>query len=389
MVSSRFPEILIFILLALFSVSFVLSLFLMQLFGGLIFILWLFEKWNEKKKAPDIITAGILLFGFVRIISIIYSEYPQISYEAFYKEALFYLMAMSLPFYLKTLDKRKLLDLSLIFILGAVVMSLVGIFRFSTGDVERAQGFTSSYSAFSSYITIALGVALFFPIKKYNPKFSGYQAIVIFILAAGIITSLGRLNIALAALMILTALVFKRFNIKQFVILITIFAGFGIFYLLNPTKGITDRVENITQYSDRDIILKGAGEILYEHPVLGFGPRTFKKIFPLFDEVADKGIGGWHNDFIQIYFESGMLGLITFLALLYIIFMMAIRQIRNKKTEAELRDLSASVLISITALTLSIAAGGFITSVVVSIVFILLISILSRIDVEPSQELIS
>lgn len=189
--------------------------------------------------------------------------------------------------------------------------------------------------------------------------------------------------------MILTALIFRRFNIKQFIILIVLFAGLGTFYLLNPTKGINDRVENITQYSDRDIILKGAGEILYEHPVLGYGPRSFKKIFPLFDEVADKGIGGWHNDFIQIYFESGLLGLTTFLVLLYIVFMVPIRQIRNKKTDAELRDLSASVLLSITALTLSIAAGGFITSVVVSIVFILLISILSRIDVEPSQEVIS
>lgn len=389
MVSSRFPEKLVFVLLALFSVSFVLSLFLMQLFGGLIFIMWLFEKWSEKKKVPDIITAGIFLFGFVRIISIIFSEYPQISYEAFYKEALFYLMALSLPFYLKTMDKRKLLDLALIFILGAVVMSLTGIFRFTIGDVERAQGFTSSYSAFSSYVTVALGVALFFPMKKYNPKFSAYQAIVIFILASGIITSLGRLNIALAALMIVTALLLKRFNVKQFAILIILFSGLGIVYLLNPTKGITDRVENITQYSDRDIILKGAGEILFEHPVLGFGPRTFREIFPLFDEVADKGIGGWHNDFIQIYFESGLIGLITFLVLLLIVFMVAIRQIRNKKTDAELRDLSASVLISITALTLSIAAGGFITSVVVSIVFILLISILSRIDVEPSQEAIS
>lgn len=383
MVQSRFPEKLIFILLSLFSVSFVLSLFLLQLFGGLIFILWLFEKWEEKKKVPDLILAGILLFGIVRIISIIFSEYPSLSYESLYKEALFYVTAISIPFYLRTLDKNKLLMLITIFIIGAALMSLVGIFRFTIGDVERAQGFTSSYSAFSSYILAALGVALFFPVKHYNSKYSFYWLLIIFILTAGIVTSLGRVNIALAGLMLLSAFILRRFNFKQIIILIILFAGFGSVYLLNPTRGITERVENISHYSDRDIIFKGAGEIIYQHPFLGFGPRTFTEIFPLFDEVADKGIGGWHNDILQIYFESGLLGLIFFLVLLYIVFKVAIRQIRNKKTDAELREVSASVLTALTALTLSIVTGGFITSVVVSIVFIFLISILSRIEIEP------
>ncbi len=114
----------------------------------------------------------------------------------------------------------------------------------------------------------------------------------------------------------------------------------------------------------------------------GFGPRSFQQAFPLKDKFADKGIGGWHNDFLQIYFESGIIGLISFLVLLYVIITTSISQIRNKKTDAELKSLSTSVLASVIALILSAMVAGFITSVVLSIVFVFLISFLSRIDFE-------
>lgn len=389
LIKSRFSEKIIFTILSLLAVSFVLSLFLMQLAAALLFILWLFEKKEQKKKAFDVITAFILIFGLVRLITIFLSEFPQSSFESLYKEALFYTSAVALPFYLKTLDKKKVLGLMIIFIYGAAIISIIGSTRFFIGDVERAQSFSSSYTVFSGYLLTAFVSALFYPKKdkSFNQQF--FWSIVYSIIFLGLLTSLGRANIALALLAFLVAITLKQISVRQIIMLIIIaIIGYGV-YSFRPSKVIGERVENITQLSDRDIIWQGAKEILFEHPVLGFGPRTFQHIFPLKEKFADKGIGGWHNDFLQIYFESGAIGLLAFLILLYIILKTSINQIRNKKTDAELKSVSASVLASVIALIISAMAAGFITSVVLSIVFVFLISFLSRIDYEQKQDQIN
>ncbi|WP_304131555.1 O-antigen ligase [Ignavibacterium album] len=389
LIKSRFSEKIIFTILSLLAVSFVLSLFLMQLAAALLFILWLFEKKEQKKKAFDVITAFILIFGLVRLITIFLSEFPQSSFESLYKEALFYTTAVALPFYLKTLDKKKVLGLMIISIYGAAIISIIGSTRFFIGDVERAQSFSSSYTVFSGYLLTAFVSALFYPKKdkSFNQQF--FWSIVYSIIFLGLLTSLGRANIALALLAFLVAITLKQISVRQIIMLIIIaIIGYGV-YSFRPSKVIGERVENITQLSDRDIIWQGAKEILFEHPVLGFGPRTFQQIFPLKEKFADKGIGGWHNDFLQIYFESGAIGLLAFLILLYIILKTSINQIRNKKTDAELKSVSASVLASVIALIISAMAAGFITSVVLSIVFVFLISFLSRIDYEQKQDQIN
>lgn len=382
LIESRYSEKIIFTLLSLLAISFVLSLFVMQLAAALIFILWIFEKKSEKKKAFDTIVAFVLIFGLVRLITIFLSEFPQSSYESLYKEALFYTTAVSVPFYLKTLQKKKVTELMLVFILGAVVISIIGSTRFFIGEVERAQSFSSSYTVFSGYLLTAFVSALFFPKQNKNFSQDFFWALVYSILFLGLLTSLGRANIAIALLIFLSAIFLKQISLKQIIVLLVITAiGFGV-YSLRPSKAIGERVENITQLSDRDIIWQGAREILFEHPFFGYGPRTFQQVFPLKEKFADKGIGGWHNDFLQIYFESGIAGLLSFIILLYVIIKTSVNQIRNKKTDAEFKSLSASVLASVIALLISSMFAGFITSVVLSIVFVFLISFLSRIELE-------
>jgi len=386
MVKSRFSSRIILSLLIALSISFVLSLFVMQLAAGILFVLWLFEKHEQRKKAFDIILKFIVVFGLVRLISIFLSEYPQNSYESFYKEGLFYTSASAIPFYLKTLDKKSILTLMLAFIIGAAVMSLVGSTRYFLNQVERAQAFTSSYAVFSSYLLAAFSVALFYPKKiKSNFHILLWSAVYIIILI-GIVTSLGRANIAIALLILVSAILFKQIPLKQIIILGMFFLIGGLIYIYNPPASMEQRVENITQLSDRDIIWQGAKEISLNNPLLGYGPRTFHQVFPFKERFADKGIGGWHNDFIQIYFESGIAGVISFIVLLFVIIKTSFSQLKNKKTEAELKSISASVLAAVTALLLSALFAGFITSVVLSIVFVFLISFLSRIDFEMSIE---
>lgn len=384
---SRFNSRVILSLLIILSISFVLSLFIMQLAAALLFVLWLFEKHEERKKSFDNIFAFILIFGLTRLISIFLSEYPQSSYESFYREGLFYTSAATILFYIKTLNKKTTLDLMLAFIIGAAVMSLVGSIRYFLNIVERAQAFTSSYAVFSSYLLAAFSVALFFPKKtKRNSQLLFWSSVYI-ILLIGIVTSLGRANIAIALLILVSAVLFKQIPLKQIIIIGIFFLIGAMIYIYNPPASMEQRIENITQLSDRDILWQGAKEISLNHPLFGYGPRTFHQVFPFKEKFTDKGIGGWHNDFLQIYFESGIVGIIALIVLLWVVNKTSFNQLRNKKTDAELKSLSASVLASVLALLLSALFAGFITSVVLSIVFVFLISFLSRIDFEMSHHL--
>ena len=108
---------------------------------------------------------------------------------------------------------------------------------------------------------------------------------------------------------------------------------------------------------------------MLKHTFLGFGPRTFQQIFPYTNEFSDKGIGGWHNDFLQVYFESGIAGLMTFLFLIFLI-------IYNGNISFKLNNIcNPGIFLSLIGLILSAFTAGFITSVVLSIVFVFLLTI--------------
>ena len=247
MLISRFNNKVILSLLIVLSISFVLSLFVMQLVAGILFVLWLSEKNKERKKAFDNILAFILIFGLVRLISIFLSQYPHNSYESFYKEGLFYTSAVAIPFYLRTLNKKSVLNLILAFIIGATIMSLVGSIRFLLNDVERAQAFTSSYAVFSSYLLAAFSVALFIPKKVKSISEISFWSIIYIIILVGIVTSLGRANIAIALLILFSATVFKQIPLKQIIILGLFFVIGVSVYIAKPAASIEQRVENITQ----------------------------------------------------------------------------------------------------------------------------------------------
>ncbi|MDO8548787.1 MAG: O-antigen ligase family protein, partial [Ignavibacteria bacterium] len=321
MISSRFDLRIPFYLLIFLSVSYVLSIFLLQLFGGALAVLWLFEKNSEKRKAIDSFIIAVLVYGVTRLLSVTFSEYLENSIHTLYKEALFFLSVFSVGFYLKSFDQKRVRIIIYVFIAGAVLNSLIGFIRFNFGIVERAESLSSGYTAFSGYLTAALGITIYaFGFNEIKKKYSYINIIAIGIILAGILTSLGRANIAIAALILIISLLIKKINLKQFLFIALIAVVVSYVSFSNNLSGFTQRIESPTKLSDRDIIYKGAGELVWEHPLFGYGPRTFKKIFPFKEEFADKGIGGWHNQILQIYFESGLIGLAAYLMLLFIFF---------------------------------------------------------------------
>ncbi len=377
MISSRFNLNIIFYLFIATVFSMMVSLFLLQLFAGILSLFWLFESGKNKKEAIDIFTWLIIVFGSVRILSIVFSDFPSVSYQAFYKDALFYLAFFSMSFYIKVLDKERIKKIILAFIAGAVLVSIIGLIQFNLKIVDRAQAFSSGYATYSSFLLAALGlfVVSSSPNSEKNERL--FWLLGISFLLSGIITSQGRTNIAVAGLVFIAGMVFKKTNLKSAVLIIIVTALISFISFSNNRKEITERVENPTTLSDRNIIMKGAEELAFTHPVLGFGPRTFHNIFPYKNELADKGIGSWHNDFVQVYFESGLLGLLSFLAIIAAAIYYGLKIIRSKQNNEEEKNFTLGILLSVTALILSAITAGFIDSPVLSIEFAFFLSLFS------------
>ena len=379
-VTSRFnPNISYFLIIGV-VVSFLLSLALLQVFAGALCLLWIFEKWIEKKNAFDVFSKVFLIYLVVRIAALIFSEFPEVSVQILYKEVLFYLCFFSFSFYLKSFDVEKIKTIVYYFSFASAVIALIGIVRFNLSIVERAESFSSGYATFSSYLLTGLGCSLIFSGNGKKVKyFKWLRIFAAAVILAGIITSLGRANSVIAAVMLIASLLLKRMKPLQFIYIILIAAALSYISFQNNSIQLNQRIEAPTQLSDRDIIYKGASEIFLTHPLLGYGPKTFTEVFPHREDFADKGIGSWHNDLLEVYFESGFMGLASYLLLIFSVFFYQIKFLIMGKDRGEARTIIYAVLFATEGLFLSALVAGFINSPVLSLVFAFLIGVQSAV----------
>ncbi|MEJ2617279.1 MAG: O-antigen ligase family protein [Ignavibacteriaceae bacterium] len=266
------------------------------------------------------------------------------------------------------------------------MIAFIGLVRFNLSLVERAQSFTSGYSTFSSYLLVGFWVliCLSTDIKK------GFilKSVLLALIFSAVITSLGRTNIVILLVLFIAGFFLKKINIKEtsVIILLTVLISAVSFY--NNSVEANARMEQPASLSDRDVLLKGSEDLFLEfkNPILGYGPRTFKDIFPYKEMLTDKGIGSWHNDFIQIYFESGILGLAALLTIIVVTYIFLIKLLKNN-IDNEYKIMLLGVLLGLSGLILSALTAGFIDSPVLSLVFAFLISLVSGINylVKPSE----
>jgi O-antigen ligase len=258
---------------------------------------------------------------------------------------------------LKVFSNEKKQLLVIVFLGASIFASLTGIIFFNFSLVERAQSFSSGGTAYSSYLLAVLPVLIFLPFKKTDKRFLSFWVIGIIIILMGIITSMERTNIAISVFIIGIGVLCRKINFKNLIIILALVSLFSFISFQNNSFVISRIIANPLYPSDRDTIIKGAKMLMFEHPFIGFGPRTFRSTFPLLNEFTIKGVGGWHNDFLQIYFESGIIGLFSFLIFLSVIYYTGIKLFGKDHNN---RDLTLSFLLSVSCFVL-LVTSGFIT----------------------------
>jgi O-antigen ligase len=360
--------ILCFHLCALFII---LSIALAQLFSYVIIILTIIQFIQNPRREKTPFDIPFLLFIVVRISSVFFSVDIVVSVRTLHTEIPYYVLFYAVSQQRAFMQERLVKSLLGMFIFGAVIGSCYGIMSVLLGIQGRAASLTSGYYTFGSFLTTILAIILILgKSKMFDTKRWIWYGLII-VIATGIMLTLNRIHWGIMILLLLgTGIIQERR------LLITMIILFGFMLLFSPS--ISRRLDQIIHFSenlsDRDILWKGASMVWFSHPILGYGPGTFTEVFPIHNELKDAQIGGWHNDYIQVGIESGLLGLMSFLWLIYTIYSQVFIKLRRMRGEEEEKKILLALLVGMSTIFISSMTGSGFLDILIRIMFVFLLA---------------
>ena len=191
---------------------------------------------------------------------------------------------------------------------------------------------------------------------------------------SGIFLVLARTHIAIALLLFLAGIVFKKIKFSGFIKALLLTAVVSSVAIFSNSYYFNVRKDDPMSYSNRDVIWGGALKLNSEHPILGFGPGSFKNVFPDWNILMDKGVSNWHSEWIQMYIESGVLGLSIGLIIAGFVFYMYAKR-RNSLSSSKLLT---PIFAGLVTLYLSSVTNCILYSIIPSILFGFLLAFYSR-----------
>ena len=325
------------IVMLFFAFSMILSVAIFQICCGALVLVWLIRWTLDPQYRYHIspLDIPILLLVCGRVISVGLSTHPDTSIAFLWKELPFYAVYFALSQNLGVRNTRYMKALIWALIGGGFIGALYGIhLHVVTGFEERAKSITSGYMTLSMFLCAL--VTLLLPLVEHLARRRWILWGCLAILFVALLATLGRTHIALGVLAILA------YSALRYRMLFVAFpAIFAISLMISP--GFRERAStvlslNASNDGDRGVLTRDALEKVTTHPLFGYGPYTFPFIFSHYHEVNDNKISGWHDDFLQIYLESGMLALGSFVWIVVLSLRMAVKQVsfRSRSWESDL-----------------------------------------------------
>lgn len=346
---------------------------------------YIFKSVKDKKlyyfKTP--LDKAFLAFIIARLLSIIFSNNISASVASLNREIFFYSSFFLFTYFLKNEDEKSIIILFKVLIIAAVFSSLYGTSKVLLGLEERASSSTSGYSTLGMFLTVVFSITI--GLGK-NDKFFPNRIvwfIVLLIIITGLLFTFNRTHWGIVALISLFMIIIRE---RTFIVVAIALTGFIILFVPSLSERFYQLIYFNQYLSDRDIIWKGAHILMFDHPILGFGTRTFREIFPLLESLQDAGVSSWHSDYLQMYFESGIIGLAAFLWVMFSIYKNGIKVIKNKLSSDFNHDLLFAVLLGITSLYLTAFVGGFILDPIITLLFQFLVAVIGVISVKALKQ---
>ena len=235
--------------------------------------------------------------------------------------------------------------------------------------------FYNDHTAYGAVIAMFLPVVAGFLISKiYNRPMRIFTLAVMVILVLGIIFSYSRaawISVAFAVGIYLIIVLKIKFRWVGLSLLLLV----GIFYMFryqfieklekNKQDSSTDFVEHVQSISnissdasnlERINRWASAIRLFEERPIFGWGPGTYQFVYAPFQRSKEKTIistnygdmGNAHSEYIGPLSESGILGMLTFLAIVLLTFYTGLRVYKRAK-DKEIKVLSLVILLGLSS----------------------------------------
>jgi putative inorganic carbon (hco3(-)) transporter len=386
-----------------------------------VMVLFLLKLWYNQKydfrilKHPLTI---VLLLGLLwMFITTVTSELPLVSAKYFVSRLWF---VVTFYFVLIQLFNRteNISNFLWIFATGLVMIIIYITILHSTYDFDRKIGtwlvrpFFNDHTNYSAVIAFIAPTFLIFTfLKKYSPLRRSLALTIFAVFLMGVILSYSRASwiSIMAAFGAFWILIFKISYKWIFAGLIIIIAAGFLFQnqiLMNLERNrqessgdFAEHAQSITNISsdasnlERINRWRSAIRLFQERPLFGWGPGTYQMVYAPFQLSEDETIittnigdmGNAHSEYLGPLADSGLPGMLLFMALAVIIFITGLRNIKNAKTK-ELRRLSLGITLGfITYLTHGFL-NNFLDTDKASVLFWGFAAILVAIDIYHSQQ---
>lgn len=320
-------------------------------------------------------------FVAARMLAIVTSVDPAASADALRTEIPFHLLFFVV---LATFDIRKterILFIIRLLVLAGVVATAIGFGRFALGMDTRLTSTTAGYYTLGMFLASVFAIAFAFGRnREVFPNRVVWTVVCVFLLA-GLLFTFNRLHWVVAGI---AALLIGAARERRILAVLAVLGGVAILTVPALQERFLQLLDAGANMSGRDVLWRGAWMIADERPLTGFGLRTFPLVFPLFDIMPDKGVGSWHNDYLQVYMDSGLIALLPLLATLVLVFVLAVRAMRRW----EKGSLRHDTAVALTVMTIGFAIAGGMLDSLLAILFrtgIAMLSVLAMGATEPSQ----
>lgn len=287
----------------------------------------------------------ILLFT----ITIVGNTFLSLSQRGSFRDFIIHIVAIGILFMLvhSKKSKKDIYLISVFFTLAATIVSIYGIYQFFNG-VPMGSGWVDAsqnpdlkvrvYSVFENpnllaeylIMIIPISVALFFYSNNYVKKAFFALTTIIMLLCDGMTYARGSwLGLAFSIILFILLVDFKKLFL-----LIPLSIG-SLFFM---PSSILQRIRTMGSLKDSSFIyrfntLNMSMEILkdYWFSGIGIGYLTFREVAPFYIRTMDPY--HTHNTYLQIAIELGIVGIFLFVALMFVLFKMAVKSILNTKSE--------------------------------------------------------
>lgn len=252
---------------------------------------------------------------------------------------------------------------SCLILIGGLALSVTGAFQLLLQHQEPRALFLNinSYAALLNLIALPVSGYLFVtasPTPRWNVR-SLATALALFLLVYGMAITKGRA----AAVTFLIGAAFLLFAIRKLVsgktvvLFLSLVVAAFLLADLSWQGGVTTRLQTLYELGDagqpRFIIWQRSWEMLQDSPWWGRGLGIYSLAWPPYRDPADPTAGYFvHNDYLQIWIELGVPGLVLFVAVMFSAAWLFVRSMHRTSVPSARRIEAAAIISALLAVAL-------------------------------------